>query len=85
MLEDLSDCAVLRNVFHSGQQPEHIGLHLGRYLAKTSFYSSDFVLTGPVEETKTTYSYRFNNPELCLVTEDLVFTLIPTATMNATA
>ncbi len=71
LLEDLSDCAVLRNVFHSGQQPEHIGLHLGRYLAKTSFYSSDFVLTGPVKKAR---QLQFNNPELCLVTEDLVFT-----------
>jgi len=71
LLEDLSDCAVLRSLFCSGQQPEHIGLHLGRYLAKTSFYSSDFVLTGPVKKAR---QLQFNNPELCLVTEDLMFT-----------
>lgn len=71
LLEDLSDCAVLRNLFHSGQQPDHIGVQLGRYLANTSFYSSDFVLTGPVKKAR---QLQFNNPELCLVTEDLVFT-----------
>jgi 5-methylthioribose kinase len=71
LLEDLSDCAVLRNAFSAGQQPKNIGIHLGRYLAKTSFYSSDFVLTGPVKKAK---QLQFNNPELCLVTEDLVFT-----------
>lgn len=71
LLEDLSDCAVLRSAFRAGQQPANIGLHLGRYLAKTSFYSSDFVLTGPVKKAR---QLQFNNPELCLVTEDLVFT-----------
>lgn len=71
LLEDLSDCSVLRTVLHDGQQPKNIGIHLGRYLAKTSFYSSDFVLTGPVKKAK---QLQFNNPELCLVTEDLVFT-----------
>jgi 5-methylthioribose kinase len=71
LLEDLSDCAVLRSVFSTGQQPQNIGIHLGRYLAKTSFYSSDFVLTGPVKKAR---QLQFNNPELCLVTEDLVFT-----------
>lgn len=71
LLEDLSDCAVLRHLFFAGQQPERIGLHLGRYLAKTGFYSSDFVLTGPVKKAR---QLQFNNPELCLVTEDLVFT-----------
>ncbi len=71
LLEDLSDCAVLRSAFKAGHQPANIGLHLGRYLAKTSFYSSDFVLTGPVKKAR---QLQFNNPELCLVTEDLVFT-----------
>lgn len=71
LLEDLSDCSVLRTALHAGQQPQHIGIHLGRYLAKTSFYSSDFVLTGPVKKAR---QLQFNNPELCLVTEDLVFT-----------
>jgi 5-methylthioribose kinase len=71
LLEDLSDCSVLRTALHTRQQPQGIGIHLGRYLAKTSFYSSDFVLTGPVKKAR---QLQFNNPELCLVTEDLVFT-----------
>lgn len=71
LLEDLSDCSVLRTALHTRQQPQDIGIHLGRYLAKTSFYSSDFVLTGPVKKAR---QLQFNNPELCLVTEDLVFT-----------
>lgn len=71
LLEDLSDCAVLRSVFCTGQQPAHIGLQLARYLAKSCFYSSDFVLTGPVKKAR---QLQFNNPELCLVTEDLMFT-----------
>lgn len=71
LLEDLSDCSVLRHAFYTGQQPENIGVHLGRYLANTSFYTSDFTLTGPVKKAR---QLQFNNPELCLVTEDLMFT-----------
>lgn len=71
LLEDLSDCIVLRQSFRNGQCPQDLGLHLGRYLANTAFYSSDFVLTGPVKKAR---QLQFNNPELCLVTEDLVFT-----------
>lgn len=71
LLEDLADCTVLRSALHAGQQPQHLGVDLARYLAKTSFYSSDFVLTGPVKKAR---QLQFNNPELCLVTEDLVFT-----------
>ena len=71
LLEDLADCAVLRHALHSGQQPAHLGIQLARYLAKTCFYSSDFALTGPVKKAR---QLQFNNPELCLVTEDLVFT-----------
>lgn len=71
LLEDLSDSVVLQKAFHTGQPTEDTGIHLGRYLANTSFYSSDFVLTGPVKKAR---QLQFNNPELCLVTEDLVFT-----------
>jgi 5-methylthioribose kinase len=71
LLEDLSDCISLRSAIRTGLLPQDTGLHLGRYLANTSFYSSDFVLTGPVKKAR---QLQFNNPELCLVIEDLVFT-----------
>ena len=71
LLEDLADCTVLRSALHAGQQPQHLGVNLARYLASTCFYSSDFTLTGPVKKAR---QLQFNNPELCLVTEDLVFT-----------
>lgn len=71
LMEDLSDCEVLQQAFSHAQQPEYVGIHLARYLANTSFYSSDFVLTGPVKKAR---QLQFSNPELCLVTEDLVFT-----------
>jgi 5-methylthioribose kinase len=71
LLEDLSDCMVLQSAFNARVLPQDTGLHLGRYLANTSFYSSDFVLTGPVKKAR---QLQFSNPELCLVTEDLVFT-----------
>lgn len=71
LLEDLADCSVLRFAITVGQQPAKLGIQLARYLAQTCFYSSDFALTGPVKKAR---QLQFNNPELCLVTEDLVFT-----------
>ncbi|WP_233079510.1 S-methyl-5-thioribose kinase [Rheinheimera soli] len=71
LLEDLSDCISLRTTIATGVLPQDTGMHLGRYLANTCFYSSDFVLTGPVKKAR---QLQFSNPELCLVIEDLVFT-----------
>ncbi|MDF3127022.1 S-methyl-5-thioribose kinase [Rheinheimera sp. 1928-s] len=71
LLEDLSDCISLRTAIATGVLPQDTGLHLGRYLANTCFYSSDFVLTGPVKKAR---QLQFSNPELSLVIEDLVFT-----------
>ncbi|RVT44430.1 S-methyl-5-thioribose kinase [Rheinheimera sediminis] len=71
LLEDLSDCVTLQTAIATGLLVKETAIHLARYLATTSFYSSDFVLAGPVKKAK---QLQFNNPELSLVIEDLVFT-----------
>lgn len=71
LLEDLSGFESLSSLLLTTQQPKNVAVHIGRYLAHISFYSSDFVLTGPVKKAR---QLQFSNPEFCLITEDLVFT-----------
>lgn len=71
VLEDLSDSEQLSHVLHTEQYTHNVATDIGRYLARTSFYTSDFVLTGPVKKAR---QLQFSNPEFCLITEDLVFT-----------
>ncbi|KPC97962.1 Methylthioribose kinase [Geobacillus sp. BCO2] len=45
--------------------------HIGEFVAKTAFYTSDF---GMNQQEKKKLAQSFVNPELCKITEDLVFT-----------
>ncbi|RBW69506.1 S-methyl-5-thioribose kinase [Bacillus taeanensis] len=71
VLEDLSDHVILRKGLIEGKQYPHLANDIGTYLAYTLFSTSDAALS-PQEKKKRVV--QFTNPELCQITEDLVFT-----------
>ncbi|OIK14843.1 S-methyl-5-thioribose kinase [Bacillus sp. MUM 116] len=71
VMEDLSNLSIVRTGFINGEIYPLISKHLGEYLAKTLFYTSDYAL-GP--EAKKEQVKKFINPELCNITENLIFT-----------
>ena len=71
VMEDLSDYKILRKGLIEGEVYPLLPKHVGNYLAKTLFFTSDFGLNG---REKKELVGRFINPELCKITEDLVFT-----------
>jgi 5-methylthioribose kinase len=71
VMEDLSSYKILRKALIDGEKFPLLPTHIGLYLAKTLFFTSDFGLNGG---EKKELVGRFINPELCKITEDLVFT-----------
>jgi 5-methylthioribose kinase len=71
VMEDLSSHVILRKGWIEGNRYLKLAEHIGTYVAKTLFYTSDFHLH-PFEKKELVK--RFINPELCKITEDLVFT-----------
>ncbi|MEH7306142.1 S-methyl-5-thioribose kinase [Neobacillus drentensis] len=71
VMEDLSHLLIARTGFNNGETYPLISKHLGEYLAKTLFYTSDYGLAPGVKKE---YVQQFINPELCKITEDLIFT-----------
>ena len=70
-MEDLSDHTVWRTKLNAGEQNHGAATSIGEYVAKTTFATSIFGqgATGHYNDLG-----RAANPELCLITEDLVFT-----------
>lgn len=71
IMEDLSDHVIARKGLTEGNQYPLLATHIGHFLAHTLFYSSDFYLAADLKKSRVT---QFTNPELCKITEDLVFT-----------
>lgn len=71
VMEDLSHLLIARTGFIKGETFPLIAKHLGEYLAKTLFYTSDYGLSPSVKKE---HVQQFINPELCKITEDLIFT-----------
>ncbi|MBY6036384.1 S-methyl-5-thioribose kinase [Fictibacillus nanhaiensis] len=71
IMEDLSDHVILRKALVEGKTYRKLAEDIGTFTAKMAFYTSDFYLH-PFE--KKDQVQRFSNPELCKITEDLVFT-----------
>ena len=71
IMEDLSHLLIARTGFIKGESYPLIAKHLGEYLAKTLFYTSDYGLGPGVKKERV---QQFINPELCKITEDLIFT-----------
>ncbi len=70
LLEDLAAYELLSKALRNGKQLPQLASHMAHYLAQCSFFSSDFQLDGP---SKKAAQSRFSNAELCLITEELVF------------
>ncbi|MFE8703585.1 S-methyl-5-thioribose kinase [Cytobacillus sp. FJAT-54145] len=71
VMEDLSHLIIARTGFIQGNDYPLLSAHLGKYLARTLFLTSDF---GLKPAKKKELVGQFINPELCKITEDLIFT-----------
>jgi 5-methylthioribose kinase len=71
IMEDLSHLTIARTGLIHGENYPYLSRHIGEYLAKTLFYTSDFFLE---HEKKKELAVQFSNPELCKITESFVFT-----------
>jgi 5-methylthioribose kinase len=49
----------------------HFAQHIGTFLARTLFLTSDFALPAQEKKKKTV---QFSNPDMCKISEDLIFT-----------
>ena len=71
VMEDLSHLTIAREGLIAGKEYPQLSTDIGEYLARTLFQTSDFALH-PFEKKK--LAAAFSNPELCKITEDLIFT-----------
>jgi 5-methylthioribose kinase len=70
-MQNLNHHLIMRKGLIQGIRYPHFAEHIGLFLAKTLGSTSDLVLD---YRTKKEMVGRFINPELCKITEDLVFT-----------
>ncbi|WP_442601513.1 S-methyl-5-thioribose kinase [Paenibacillus sp. KN14-4R] len=69
-MEDLSDHVIMRKGLMQTVRYPLFGEHIGTFLARTLFYSSDL---GMNQQDKKRQVDNFINPDLCKITEDLIF------------
>ncbi len=70
-MEDLSDWTVWRTALNAGEIHEGVAGQMGDLVARTAFATSVFGM--PIEEVQRAAAAAVN-PDLCRITEDLVFT-----------
>ena len=70
VMEDLSSHTILRKGLIEGQVYPELAKSVGTYLAHTLFFTSDY---GLGSAKKKELAKRFSNPDLCGITESLVF------------
>ncbi|MDN9010561.1 S-methyl-5-thioribose kinase [Brevibacillus laterosporus] len=71
IMEDAGDHKLLRTGLIEGEIYPHFAKHIGTFLAHTLFFTSDLGMNPFAKKANVS---RFINPELCKITEDLVFT-----------
>jgi 5-methylthioribose kinase len=71
VMEDLSNHLIMRKGLVSRKYYPHFARHIGTFLARTLFMTSDFALPAQVKKKKV---IQFTNPEMCKISEDLIFT-----------
>lgn len=71
VMEDLSHLEIMRHGMLKMKKYPKFPDHISTYLANTIFYTSDFY-SDPIEKKKLVK--KFVNPDLCKITEDLIFT-----------
>jgi 5-methylthioribose kinase len=70
VMEDLSNYTIMRRGLIEGNRYPLFASHIGSFLANTLFYTSDLGLNQQQKKLKV---QQFINPELCKITEDLIF------------
>jgi 5-methylthioribose kinase len=71
VMEDLSTHIIMRKGLITRNRYPYFAKHLGTFLARTLFLTSDLALDPQDKKQKVV---QFINPEMCKITEDLVFT-----------
>ncbi|MCG7405823.1 S-methyl-5-thioribose kinase [Paenibacillus sp. ACRRX] len=70
VMEDLSDHVIMRQGLIAGTKYPLFAEHISEFLAQTLFSTSDL---GMNQQDKKRQVEKFINPELCKITEDLIF------------
>lgn len=70
VMEDLSDHVIMRRGLMEGNKYPLFAGHIGTFMAHTLYYTSDL---GMNQQDKKYQVKQFINPELCKITEDLIF------------
>ncbi|MDQ6418309.1 S-methyl-5-thioribose kinase [Paenibacillus sp. LHD-117] len=70
VMEDLSDHVIMRQGLINGTRYPLFADHVSTFMARTLFFTSDF---GMNQQEKKQRVGQFINPELCKITEDLIF------------
>lgn len=70
IMEDLSDHIIMRKGLIEGNQYPLFTRHIGTFLANSLFFTSDL---GMNQQEKKLRAGQFINPELCKITEELIF------------
>jgi 5-methylthioribose kinase len=71
VMEDLRDAQIMRKGLIAGQRYPNFAEHIAEFLAQTLFKTSDLYLDSAAKKQAV---IRFTNPELCKLTEDVIFT-----------
>ena len=71
VMEDLSKLTIARTGLIQGSNYPKLSEDIGTFLGNTLYFTSDYALH-PFKKKE--YVKEFSNPELCKITEDLVFT-----------
>ncbi len=71
VMQNLNNHIIMRHGLIQGIQYPHFADHIGLFLAKTLGLTSDLVLDYRAKKEEVA---RFINPELCKISEDLIFT-----------
>ncbi|MCR2804364.1 S-methyl-5-thioribose kinase [Paenibacillus soyae] len=70
VMEDLSDHVIMRQGLMNGTRYPLFADHISTFMARTLFFTSDL---GMNQQEKKLQVKAFINPELCKITEDLIF------------
>ena len=71
VMEDLRDAIIMRKGLIAGQRYPNFAAQIAEFLAQTLFKTSDLFLDSATKKAEVA---RFINPELCKLTEDVIFT-----------
>ncbi|NOU75776.1 S-methyl-5-thioribose kinase [Paenibacillus sp. LMG 31458] len=71
VMEDLSNHLNMRKGLVPRERYPHFACHIGTFLARTLYLTSDFAWPSQVKKEKVV---QFSNPEMCKISENLIFT-----------